>query len=513
MSLGELLAECLAHPDDDQARLVWADAVGGERGELVAIQCADRSALRPVELAALNRRERALLARAMEWSGLAGVANRVRFRRGFVDAIDIDYDAAIANADRIAATSPLVTSLTLRGLARDGSGFPAELGARLRRLRRAPFWTQLRALDLMDPRAVDPFGALVELGMVEQVVALGLSRPSNAMVRALVRAGVGQLERLWLRNADVDADAFLELGLAATRLRALDVTSIEGATDRQFTRGLPALVDLTVRSAVPGALAGLAPLADRLERLVVRFRDGISAADVDTLQPLHALRVLDLGVDHGIAPSRAVLLPPRWARERPGSDVRVALPNLRELAVGYASIKTTQRLVGSLAPQVELLDLRRARRIGPTACLGDELVDDPVVHELLHAGPVARGEWRVQPIVDSAGTTQRPSAPAWLVIENDYDAGYVVELGELDRPYVHVVADVSGISLYHDGTRWLISREGPFSPEPSVNGARVQRPTPLSDGARLVIGTYHVRFFTGDGGGARATQLARALAT
>jgi hypothetical protein len=43
-------------------RLVWADAVGGKRGELVALQCAARDDLSPVELAALNRRERELLA-------------------------------------------------------------------------------------------------------------------------------------------------------------------------------------------------------------------------------------------------------------------------------------------------------------------------------------------------------------------------------------------------------------------------------------------------------------------
>ena len=498
MSLGELLAECIAHPDDDQPRLVWADAVGGERGELVAIQCAERSALRPGELAALNRRERALLARALEWSGLAGVAHRVRFRRGFVDAIDIDYDAAVAHARLIATACPLLTSLTLRGHTSDPRAFP--------RLAATPFWKSLRALDVVDRFAVE------SLGPIDQFVAIGLTRPSSTDLRMLVRAGIGHVERLWLRCPTYDLDAFDELAVAAIRVRALDVASLE---DTQFEHRLPALSDLTLRNPVPGAIAALAPLADRLERLVVRFPDGIPAAEVDALQQLHALRVLELGVDLATT-RRSLVLPdriPSWADERPSSDTRVALPGVRQLAIGFASIKTTQRLVGSLAPQVSLLDLRRARRLGPTACVGDELVDDPVVYELLHAGPVACGEWRVQPILDATGETQRPGAAAWLVIENDYHAGCVVEIGELARPYVHAVAAISGIALRHDATGWSISREGPFSPEPTVNSVRTQGPTPLTDGARLVIGTYHVRFFTGEGGGARATALARSIAT
>src|SRR3954468_10743104 len=90
-----LLAECAAHPEDDAPRLIWADAVDGERGELVALQCG-RDALPRGELAIRNRRERALLAaHAMEWSGLEQIATRVRFRRGFVDAIEITADTFI----------------------------------------------------------------------------------------------------------------------------------------------------------------------------------------------------------------------------------------------------------------------------------------------------------------------------------------------------------------------------------------------------------------------------------
>ncbi len=37
--VARMLAQCVADPDDDEPRLVWADAVGGERGELVVLQC------------------------------------------------------------------------------------------------------------------------------------------------------------------------------------------------------------------------------------------------------------------------------------------------------------------------------------------------------------------------------------------------------------------------------------------------------------------------------------------
>jgi hypothetical protein len=70
--LDDLMAQCVAAPDSDAPRLVWADAVGGERGELVVLQCrlasgvvSDRD-----EWRALRARERELLAaNSAEWSG------------------------------------------------------------------------------------------------------------------------------------------------------------------------------------------------------------------------------------------------------------------------------------------------------------------------------------------------------------------------------------------------------------------------------------------------------------
>ena len=93
-----LLAACLAAPDDDDRRLAWAAAVGGERGELVALQCALARDDGPQTEA--RRRVRALLDRhGAAWSGLAGIASAVRFERGFIDAAAIPADVWLARGD------------------------------------------------------------------------------------------------------------------------------------------------------------------------------------------------------------------------------------------------------------------------------------------------------------------------------------------------------------------------------------------------------------------------------
>jgi hypothetical protein len=81
----EVLAECAANPDDDAPRLVWADLVGGERGELVVLQC---DLARGAISTARRARERELLDRnGIAWAGsLPRIASRWSFRRGFIEA-------------------------------------------------------------------------------------------------------------------------------------------------------------------------------------------------------------------------------------------------------------------------------------------------------------------------------------------------------------------------------------------------------------------------------------------
>lgn len=106
--VSELLEACRAAPDDDAPRLVWADAIGGERGELVVLQCS------PSTPARRERTRELLAAHGAAWSGLAGLARRCAFRRGFVEAIDIDLVACSEHADVIAARAPLLDALVLR---------------------------------------------------------------------------------------------------------------------------------------------------------------------------------------------------------------------------------------------------------------------------------------------------------------------------------------------------------------------------------------------------------------
>src|SRR5688500_13601780 len=108
MDEAAVLAECAANPDDDAPRLVWADLVGGERGELVVLQCdLARGGLTPGQVAARRKRERELLERhALAWAGsLAGIAKQWSFRRGFIESAHImEHDPAALEAHPLLAT-------------------------------------------------------------------------------------------------------------------------------------------------------------------------------------------------------------------------------------------------------------------------------------------------------------------------------------------------------------------------------------------------------------------------
>jgi len=112
----ELLAAIRAATDDDTPRVVWGDLTGGERGELVAVQCRLAQAEDPV----LRARERDLLERHGDaWAGeLRGLVRAWEFRRGFVEAIEVDITTLLAQAAAIVAAAPLARSLTLVGLTR-----------------------------------------------------------------------------------------------------------------------------------------------------------------------------------------------------------------------------------------------------------------------------------------------------------------------------------------------------------------------------------------------------------
>lgn len=122
----------LAAPGDDAPRLVWADAAGGERGELVVIQCElARGGLARDAAIARRRRETELLERnGAAWAGLDGLASDWTFRRGFVESASVDSKVFVEKSDALFAAAPVLSEVFFEGL--DGSDVQARATALVR---------------------------------------------------------------------------------------------------------------------------------------------------------------------------------------------------------------------------------------------------------------------------------------------------------------------------------------------------------------------------------------------
>src|SRR5262249_36459122 len=161
------------------------------------------------DLAIRNRRERELLGQhSLAWSGLEGLAWRVRYRRGFVDAIAIPGDVLLAHVDRIAAAAPLLTSLTIVQLAPayTNGTLPAVACDKLERIFTHDLFARIAALDLaaaLPPGewiTDDVVDLLGDTGVLRRLRALGLPIDrSTSTTTAFSRAAPLALERLWLR--------------------------------------------------------------------------------------------------------------------------------------------------------------------------------------------------------------------------------------------------------------------------------------------------------------------------
>ena len=304
--LDALIAQIQAAPDDDAPRLAWANSVGGERGELVIVQCrlasgvvTDRD-----EWRRLRARERELLVEhGVAWSGLAGeYPSSCMFRRGFVESAEIhcSYDSRL---DRILARLPLARSVSNTLVDRDDYD--------LAKLIANPRSSALAALRITNERAIQQ---LVDRGVVLR--ALSLSNCSRAGAKLLADSGLlANVERLGLRSVEDGA----QILSAAPRLRAL---SIADAFDAHATAIPRTVVELSC--SVSGGLDVVAKLAiaPTLERLLVATQD--FTWDFETLISFEALRSLNL----------ASAKPGRLYRPIAVKGQRV-LPALRELSVGW----------------------------------------------------------------------------------------------------------------------------------------------------------------------------------
>ena len=280
-TLDELIAKCRAAPDDDAPRMAWANAVGGERGELVEAQCrlASGAVSNRDDWRRLRARERELLAaHGSEWSGLAGeYPSSCMFRRGFVDAAGVvcSYDSRL---DGVLARVPLARSVANSLVDQDDYDF-AKLLAN-------PRCSELAALRVGDSAAAGDraIKQLADQGVVLR--ALSVMNCSRAGARLLEESGLlARVERLSLGSVEDGAG----IVAAAPRLRAL---YIRGALDSYASAMPHTLVELGCQ--ITGGIDAVAALAvaPTLERLRVGSPE--FTWDLDALAPFRKLRSLDL---------------------------------------------------------------------------------------------------------------------------------------------------------------------------------------------------------------------------
>ncbi|HEY3808118.1 MAG TPA: hypothetical protein VGL61_36310 [Kofleriaceae bacterium] len=359
--LAALLEECQRTPDQDAPRLAWADAVGGERGELVVLQCVlAGGGLSIAHAAELRHRQRELIrTHGVAWSQLDGIARRCVFRRGFVDAIEIEgADAASLALER----APLATSLVVTGLTLDGvDRLLAQPGiARLRGLTLVELGAEPRHLDHRVVERVVGSPALAELR------ALGLhARIGEDGVRRLLESTLlGGLERLAVPRFDWSDAWARTLFARAPRLRAFEMFWGHGAEIAAVLP--PTIVELAVPTASLRARGGErstiealveSAAAATLERLALR---GTFGERVELLARLPRLRSLDLSeCQLGLMRNP----PSHWKTNL--AFAGVAMPALRELAMSpYTRGDELPALAKNLGPQLEQFSVRELGKLG-----------------------------------------------------------------------------------------------------------------------------------------------------
>ncbi|MCX5747440.1 MAG: hypothetical protein NT062_33670 [Proteobacteria bacterium] len=333
--MNDLLAECAAHPDDDAPRLVWADRVGGERGELVVIQCdLARGGLSLDDERDRRQRERVLLStHGATWAGeLAMHATRWQFRRGFIDAVQLRGDQ-FGHLDL--TDDPLVSTITLTGEL-DDVDFDRLLGL-----------PHLRGLGL-------DAGAFARLPQevswrFSRLRAIGMRQvQSHPALRYLLSRA--PIEQLWIPEHELDVRSLDNLLGGAPGLRALDAS---GAT----TPLAPLLMQYPLRAlhASFGAEA-LLEFATRAPGTLEHLAIGVDPSAAIAAPGLAALRSIHV---HGDADPLLVAL----------ANDPTALPNLRVIrAASWLAEVPRDLVIGRLGvPELMYGDVAAMGQTG-TAC-------------------------------------------------------------------------------------------------------------------------------------------------
>lgn len=369
-----LLAECLATPDDDAPRLVWADDQGGERGELVVLECElVRGAATAADSGVRRQRERELLDQhGAAWSGLAGLAKHCRFRRGFVELATFDAAMFCDRADEIVERAPFLRAVRLEDVTIEVA----------ERLFDHPVYARLRGLALTTyagpPDSADAaFARHIARGVFAHLESLdlGMLRPASAheLVASKQLRGVA---RLAFGPVSVTEDALPALLATTPDLRALDIKFV-----RDPLALVPVLPPKLTELEIPAtALPALAqsPLARGLEKL--RLAEVTATGALPELAAFPRLRSLDLAMSRGMMSSQ-----PR--PELGPAFAATPLPALRELRCSQVSPAGVRAIAEAIGGQLELLGVIGTDPDGAFAALRPLVAGDLFVSPFVAAAP------------------------------------------------------------------------------------------------------------------------------
>lgn len=256
----QLFADCVAAPDDDGPRLVWADAVGGERGELVVLQCdLARGRLSSTERATRKQRERELLDRhAVAWAGEAAhIADRWSFWRGFVETASLPYER-LKEVPRLREVAPLLGTLSIHG---KHDGFIPQHHLEVMR--------GLRGLGLVGDYISERFVGTVRVLETFGLRSLALDGLDRRVLRDLQRMLEGSpIETLQLRNLRLTAKELDRLLRHAPNLSSLAIDPAEARSELLAVIAKRRLRAFRIDHVTASELQSLTdtPLAETVER-------------------------------------------------------------------------------------------------------------------------------------------------------------------------------------------------------------------------------------------------------